>query len=192
MSVKSKVLFTSILLVFCFSKRIYAQNFEAYLIAGFDVSQIDGDKLSGYNKGGAVIGGATGFKLNDQWSLLQEITYYQRGSRATNKQLSLDNFSVRRIDYIDLSLIGNHLFNEQWSLLLGAGYGIFVNVKSDVKEDKSLYNGDLFLTIGPQYALSAVLSVAIKLQYSTLPIFENQDAYNNSISLTLRYKMISK
>ena len=171
---------------------IQAQNFEAYVIGGFDVSQIDGDKLSGYNKGGAVFGGATAFKLNDSWKLLQEITYYQRGSRATDEQLSLDNFSIRRVDYIDFSLLGNHSFNDQWGLLVGVGYGVFVNVKSDINEDKSLYNGDLFLTIGPQYILSEVLSAALKLQYSVLPIIKNQDAYNNSINLTLRYKMISK
>lgn len=182
----------SLISIFLISAEINAQNFEAYLIGGFDVSQIDGDKLSGYNKGGAVFGGATAFKLNDEWKLQQEITYYQRGSRATDEQLSLDNFSIRRVDYIDLSLAGHHSFNEKWSLLAGAGYGVFINVKSDVKEDKSLYNGDLFLTVGPQYALSEVLSAAIKLQYSVLPIFKNQDAYNNSINLTLRYKMITK
>lgn len=189
---KPVILSITIFLAVIVSSEISAQNFEAYLIGGFDVSQIDGDKLSGYNKGGAVFGGATAFKLNEEWKLQQEITYYQRGSRATDEQLSLDNFSIRRVDYIDFSLAGHHFFNNNWSLLAGAGYGVFVNVKSDVKEDKSLYKGDLFLTIGPQYALSEVLSAAIKLQYSVLPIFKNQDAYNNSINLTLRYKMISK
>lgn len=189
---KATFLSVFLLLILLASNKVKAQSFEAYLIAGFDVSQIDGDKLSGYNKGGGVFGGATAFKLNDQWKLQQEITYYQRGSRATDEQLSLDNFSIRRVDYIDFSLVGHHFFDEKWSLLAGAGYGVFVNVKSDVKEDKSLYNGDLFLTVGPQYALSEVLSAAIKLQYSVLPIFKNQDAYNNSINLTLRYKMITK
>lgn len=189
---KSKLLFILLSSILYFSEEIKAQSFQAYLIAGFDVSQIDGDKLSGYNKGGGVFGGATAFKLNDQWLLTQEITYYQRGSRATSEQLSLDNFSIRRVDYIDFSINGQHLFNDKWSLLVGSGYGVFINVKSDVKEDKSLYSGDLFLTAGPQYALSEVLSAAIKLQYSVLPIFKNQDAYNNSINLTLRYKMISK
>ncbi len=166
-----------------------SQNFNAYFIGGFNVSQIEGDKLSGYNKAGFVIGGATNFKLNDQWHLQQEIVYYQRGSRATDAEFDLDNFTVRRIDYIDFLLLPNYRFNQQWSIIGGLGYGVFVNVKSDIDEDKSQFKGDLFATLGPQYTLGERWTANIRLQFSMLPILDNQDAFNNSISFTLRYKI---
>jgi len=166
----------------------YGQNFEAYIIGGVSFSQIDGDKLAGYNKVGLVAGGMTSFELKGGWSFQQEIVYYQRGSKATVEQLSLDNFSIKRLDYIDIIAQAKYALNDKWGLLAGLGYGAFVNVKSDVTENKSLYKSDLFGTIGVEYQLTDNLFTVLKGQYSMLSIFEIQNAYNNSLNVSLRYK----
>lgn len=170
---------------------LFAQNFDAYLIGGVSFSQIDGDRLSGYNKAGLVAGGATSFELSEGWSLQQEIVYYMRGSRATDEQLSLDNFSFRRLNYLDLTILSNHALNDEWSIIGGLGYGVFVNVKSDVPEFKELYRADLFGTIGAQYMLSEKWYVILKGQYSVRSANKAFNAFNNSLSLSLRYRMFS-
>jgi hypothetical protein len=184
-----KILFL-ISVFFLFTKVTYSQNFEAHIIGGFNISQVDGDKLSGYNKLGLVFGGITSFNINEDWNFQQEIVYFQRGSRATDKQLTLDNFQIRRIDYIDFLLQVERSIQKNWSAVLGMGYGAFINVKSDVPENNSLYIGDIIGVIGIRYQLSEILSLVLKGQYSLQPIFSNQDSYNNAISVTFRFKLI--
>jgi opacity protein-like surface antigen len=168
----------------------YAQNFDAFIIGGLNVSQIEGDKLSGYNKAGIIFGGATRFVLKEGWSLQQEIVYYQRGSRATDKELNNDNFSIKRLDYIDILLLANYAINEDWSVIGGLGFGAFVNVKSDVVEDRSVYKSDIFGTLGVQYQLSEKWFAMFKGQYSLQTTSKIQDAYNNSLNLSLRYRLL--
>ena len=165
-----------------------SQNFNAYIIGGFSISQIEGDKLSGYNKLGFVGGLATKFKIDDKWSFQQELVYNQRGSRATDKELFLDNFTELRIDYIDFMLLPVYSINEKWDVVGGLGYGFFVQYTSDFDRDKSDFRGDFFATAGPQYNLSEHLSLLGRIKFSMIPIFSNQDAYNNSLSFTARYK----
>lgn len=179
---------TSILLLFL-ATISYGQGFEAYIIGGVNFSQIDGDKLSGYNKAGLVAGGVTSFKLKDGWSFQQEIVYSQRGSRATTKQLSFDNFSIKRLDYIDIIAQVHKDINDKWGFIGGVGYGAFIKVKSDVTEDKALYKFDLFPTIGAEYQLTDNLFAALKGQYSFKTIFKTQNAWNNNLSLSLRYRL---
>lgn len=184
-----KKLILSVVISF-FTLMTHAQNFEAHLIGGVSFSQIDGDKLSGYNKAGLVAGGSTGFKLKNGWSLHQEIVYYMRGSRATDSQLSLDNFEVKRLDYIDLTALANYEVNEDWCILGGLGYGAFIFIKSDVAVDKAQYHSDWFGTLGAQYKLSDKWVVVLKGQYSIVSVFKSQNAYNNSLNLSLRYRLL--
>lgn len=165
-----------------------AQNFNAYIIGGFNISQIEGDKLTGYNKSGFIVGGATNFKLNDQWGFQQEIVYYQRGSRASDTELNADNFTELRIDYIDVLLLPQYLINENWSILCGPGYGFYLNDKSDFNTGVT-FTGDLFFVLGPQYKLSEKWISSVRVQYSILDVIDNRDALNNSINFTLRYKL---
>ena len=167
----------------------YGQGFDAYIIGGMNFSQIDGDKLSGYNKAGLVAGGVTSFDLKDGWSFQQEIVYSQRGSRATAKQLSFDNFSIKRLDYIDIIAQVRKTINDKWGLIGGIGFGTFIKVKSDVREDTALYKSDLFPTLGAEYQLADNLFAVFKAQYSISTIFETQNAWNNNLSLTLRYRV---
>lgn len=177
------------LIFFLVTQVSYGQNFEAYAIGGVSFSQIDGDKLNGYNKVGLVAGGATSFKLKDGWSFQQVIVYYQRGSRAASDQLSIDNFTIKRLDYIDIIAQASYALNDQWSIFGGLGYGAFIKIKSDVFADKSLYKSDLFGTTGVQYRLTDHLFAVLRGQYSLASVFESQNAFNNSLSLSMKYRL---
>lgn len=177
------------LVILFFTLITQAQTFEAHAIGGVSFSQIDGDKLSGYNKAGLLVGGATSFKLKNGWSIQQEIVYYMRGSRATDAQLTLDNFAVKRLDYIDLIALANYMLNDEWSIVGGLGYGAFVSIKSDVAADKSQYQSDWFGTLGAQYKLSDKWVAVLKGQYSIVSVFKSQNAFNNSLNLSLRYRL---
>ena len=168
--------------------QIHAQNFSAYLIGGFNISQIEGDKLTGYNKAGVVAGGATNFRLNDNWSLQQEIVFYQRGSRASDEELDADDFTKLRLDYIDILFLPVYHIVQKWSISGGVGYGVFLSSESDFQTGVD-FTGDLFLTLGPQYQLTDNWLAAVRIQFSMLDVIDNRDALNNSLNLTLRYQL---
>lgn len=170
------------------SSKSLSQNFKGYLIGGFNISQIEGDKLTGYNKAGFVVGAATNFELSEQWSFQQEIVFYQRGSRASEEEFLADDFTELRIDYIDILLLPQYKINQSWSILGGAGYGVFVNAKSDFRTGVD-FTGDLFLSVGPQYQLANKWAAAIRIQFSMLDVIDNRDALNNSLNFTLRYQL---
>lgn len=179
--------YLSLILLFAITSISFSQNFNAYIIAGFNVSQIEGDKLKGYNKAGFIFGGATNFKLNESWSLQQEIVYYQRGSRATDNELQADNFTVLRVDYLDFSLLPVYSIDDRWSIIGGLGYGVFVDVDSDLNAERSVFENDLFFTLGPQYLLADQILASVKIQYSAISVLDFQNGFNNSINFTLRY-----
>lgn len=181
-------LFFSIVITITIFNSANSQNFNAYLIGGFSMSQVEGDKLSGYNKLGIEVGLATRFKLDEKWSFQQELVYNQRGSRATDKELFLDNFTELSIDYIDFMLLPVYSINEKWEVVSGLGYGFFIQYKSDFTRSESDFKGDFFSTAGVQYQLSEHLSLLGRIKFSIFPIFNNQDAHNNSLSFTVRYK----
>lgn len=165
-----------------------AQNFKAYLIGGFTISQIEGDKLTGYNKAGFVVGGATSFSMNDRWSLQQEIVYSQRGSRASEEEFFADDFTTLRLDYIDVLLLPMYHINDRWRVLAGFGYGVFLNAKSDI-QTKVSFTHDLFATAGAQYHLGHKWWGSLRLQFSMVDVIVTRGALNNSINFMLRYQL---
>ena len=52
-----------------------AQTFKAMVVVGGNLSQIDGDKLGGFNKLGLNTGLRVSADLNDRWSLSTEFLY---------------------------------------------------------------------------------------------------------------------
>lgn len=59
------------------------RKFDAFLHAGANISQIDGDKLAGFDKAGLNLGIGTGIKLNNKTDLHTEFIYSQRGAASS-------------------------------------------------------------------------------------------------------------
>ncbi len=124
-------------LLFSFTSQVYAQVFEGGLTVGFNGTQIDGDKVSGYHKLGAAFGGWVQTDLPKNLFFAMELKVNQKGSRMTPTQQNDYNKFVLRLDYIDLPVIIGYKFNDLLSVYIGGSYGYLFH-----KSYKSNYNGD--------------------------------------------------
>ncbi len=95
-----------------------AQNFKGELFAGAVGSQVSGDELSGFNKGGIAIGAGVRLDLNEKSSIGFRIGYLQKGSRKPSAATDLaPTFYLMRLHYIEMPILyryrlGNKLYFE--------------------------------------------------------------------------------
>ncbi|MEM6965342.1 MAG: outer membrane beta-barrel protein [Bacteroidota bacterium] len=100
---------TLIFSIFIFSKNAQAQTFKAGLLAGFNLSQLHGDDLAGFNQIGFNAGGRVAVTPNERWMWTLDLTFSQKGSnKSTNDPLSapFENF---RLNYTEVPLMVHYL-----------------------------------------------------------------------------------
>ena len=88
-----------------FHSPLYGQQFNAGLIAGFNASQIDGDKLAGYDKLGLTGGIKSIYQLNDRMELSLELLYSMRGSQSDINSSAGLGIRKLHLDYLSLPLL---------------------------------------------------------------------------------------
>ena len=102
-----------------------AQTFSAMLVGGFNLSQIDGDKLGGFNKIGFNTGARVSAKLSDRWSLSTEFLYSQQGAsynRLINYEVindvgsDISELEDYRTDIPSIVLGATYIFSEKLAL----------------------------------------------------------------------------
>lgn len=184
-----------------------AQSFDFYAAAGPVVSQIDGDRIGGYNKAGIMLGMGVKRLVYHKTHLTLEIDYIQKGKGVFNPS---DNSSYQTIlNYIDLPFLAHYSINERYSIQAGISVAALVSYKF-------LYNGeeneapsytpnnyDIDYVLGASYHLNEQWSVDLRLAQSIFAmgdkipndsyspnIWTNPGAmYNRSLCLALVYNI---
>jgi len=92
-----------------------AQTFQAAIIGGVNLSQIDGDQLFGFHQPGVNAGIRVLAVLNERWRVGPEILYSQQGAKR-NKNISV--FSRFRLNTLEVPLM---VYYKDWRITAGAG-----------------------------------------------------------------------
>ncbi len=98
------------ILFLCFLTASYAQEIKVDAIAGFNASQLDGDRMAGFNKLGLLLGGSTGLNLKENFQVEFRILYSQKGSRFTDKDPIDLNY---RLNYLDFPLVFQYRLDKK-------------------------------------------------------------------------------
>ncbi|HAR19468.1 MAG TPA: hypothetical protein DCR46_02340, partial [Cytophagales bacterium] len=164
---------------------------KAKLIIGVLGAQIDGDKLAGYDKAGAVLGMGMELKLGEKFSIQPEVLYAQKGARSSNKS---PYFGIVRLSYIDLNGVLNFYLKDNIVLQGGIYYGLLFRAKADAGlgfvDALNLYNKtDLGYLAGVEYRFTPKTSANLRFGYSLANISPIIPQYNNIISFTLRVQL---
>jgi len=154
-----KIYLTS-LLVFLFVIQMTAQNnnrqrrFEGGLVAGANISQIDGDLLYGYSKFGFNAGAKVDAILTERWRAGIEFLYVQQGAHRSEGDSYSDIPSLH--DQINLNMVEVPLLVHfrDWRMQATAGisYARIINYEinwvdgSNMTDDYS-FNQDVFSII---------------------------------------------
>ncbi len=141
--------FILIVALFLFSSSyVSAQMLKAYVVAGLNAAQIDGDEVFGYSKYSpqAGVGMIVPFNMrkpNEGWQASLELLYSQRGAKET-----LDPFKYNTsLHYVDIPIMAHYVdIKGGWTFGLGAQYGVTLPF-SRKHESEADYMGLIFMTM---------------------------------------------
>ena len=195
-----KLKYILVLLFIFFLTSVKAQNFKAKLFLGAAGSQVSGDELSGFNKGGALFGLGATYPIKATSALSLQLCYLQKGSRKPSKLDQGDPATyLMRLNYIESSISYDFSLSRKVYLRVGPSIGYLISSKEE-NQDGALGNRSKFspVDISLAGALGFPFSNSWNFEFgylqSVLPIREhgsgetlylNKGQYNSVITFTL-------
>lgn len=165
-----------------------AQKFNGALVAGINISQIDGDGEAGYHKWGLSGGGKMSYEIYPRMDLSIEMLYSQRGSRSVRK---IDPWIIN-FDYIEVPLIYSikdwYQEDEKYykaRLDLGLSYGyLFRSTQNIAGFEEALENltaNDLSYVLGAGLRLNRHWGVGFRFTKSFFRIYKDENFENRGL-----------
>ncbi len=187
------------ILTVCFS--LNAQIFNAGIGGGLNISQVEGDGFSGYNKAGPALGVFVNTWLSDSWRGQLEISYSSKGSRV---RTTIEDPRYYRIDlnYIEIPLIAGYLLPAGILAEGGVSFGYLIHAKEEDELGSTpgtlpFRKTEFAALVGVEYLLTEKISVIARISYSIIPVrdhagggtyYFNRGQNNNVISFLLHYQ----
>jgi|YNPMSStandDraft_1061717.scaffolds.fasta_scaffold01762_2 hypothetical protein len=179
------------------------QNFSPGINFGFVASQVDGDRLDGYNKPGLKVGILIQNNFYDKWTFLMGIDYIQKGSRKLrNPDNPDDRYYLLRLNYIEVPALIQYKYKAKFLGELGLVFGYLFKANEDVdgygfmEPYPPFKPYDIPIRCGLGYKLNKNLSLKFHYSYSLLPIrnhpanqtwYFNKGQYNNYLIFAIFY-----
>jgi len=176
----------TVLLILLLANSLDAQDFKGKIIAGINSSQIEGDRLKGYNKPGLVLGIGAAFPINSEWSIEPELLYAQKGSRSSQNEQALNGkIETIALTYIDLPIIVNYKLREDLVLQAGLSPNYLIGAEIDPGTNIGFQNArsqfrdyDICISGGAEYIAWETIGLNIRWNYSLLPFNLVEDNSN--------------
>ncbi|NLJ07190.1 MAG: PorT family protein [Sphingobacteriales bacterium] len=121
------------MLAFLFSSPTHAQYFHGGLLLGANGSQITGDNMLGFNKGGLLMGVFVEHRSirQERLSLRMEMNYTQKGSRKVlDPYVNVPGiWNLYRADYLEVPIMADFLVYKKWGATggLALGFNVYEN-----------------------------------------------------------------
>lgn len=172
---------------FIFSKNTHAQTFEAGLIGGFNLSQLHGDGLAGFNQIGLNAGGRIAVQTSDRWKWNLDILFSQKGSN-TGKDDLIRPVDSYRLNYAEIPIMISFLDwaddTEYYRLHFTAGISVgrlvtFKVIQSDgmdISDQQDFNKTSLDLIVGATYFINEHIGINAQYSFATLDVNKDKDA----------------
>jgi hypothetical protein len=208
-NMKNRLLLFIILTLFISSGyQSNAQKFYGGLHLGINGSQIWGDKMAGFDKGGLLAGVFIDYPLSDDIFLTMELDYTEKGSRAKDGLIeNSGSWNMAKLSYLEVPIFFNYRLTDKFDLIIGLSYGIKVAhnyIESDGTENPDYdftKSYDFGINGGVNYHLSKKFLVSIRAFSSLITIGKeesnpiwartNRGFINNVVSCSLKYYFLS-
>ncbi|WP_020532300.1 outer membrane beta-barrel protein [Flexithrix dorotheae] len=170
-----------------------SQSFGGQIIAGLNVSQIDGDDIGGFDKAGLLLGGAVTFPLSEKVQLQPEILYSQKGSRSRENE----PFFIWKLNYIDIPITVNYIFKEKYVFQGGLGGNYLLAANSDTgfgfQDETELFSKvDFTAHLGVDFLVFENLSLRVRWTNSLKNMAKEYYYFNKVLSFAVCYRMAGK
>lgn len=128
-----------------FAKR----RFIGMVIAGFNMTQVDGDRMAGYYNFGFNGGVGAFAKIGKRFSISMELLYNMKGAKS---QLNYAKINARYItlDYADIPVMFN--FHDKQIAIFGAGFSVggLIRKKQTIYDQSGNVQSELKYTVNGQ------------------------------------------
>jgi len=201
-----KTLTILIVSVLFFSKLSKAQTFKSGVIAGFNVSQISGDDLGGYDKPGPVVGMFLNKEVKEIFQVEMQMIYIQKGSRKYPDVKNGDNtrYSLN-LNYIEIPIIVKYKIKKlflvggisngvMFKQYVGNEYGAY---PANTTATQPFHKWELSYNLGLSYPIGKNFEIEGKINHSLLPVRTNRPyelhwvdrgQFNDLLVWVLKYK----
>ena len=133
-----------------------AQTFKGGIIGGFNLSQIDGDELAGFNKIGINGGLYTSAVISERWQLSMELLFAQQGSKQNPNDAFYSRFDKIHFNLVEVPIMINFI---EWKFHVQGGfsYARLINKKiievngEDVSDATPIEENMYSLNLGVTY-----------------------------------------
>jgi hypothetical protein len=174
-----------------------AQNFKGEIYAGAVGSQVSGDELSGFNKGGFAIGAGVRLHIDEKSSIGFRLGYIQKGSRKPSaEENGIPSFYLLRLNYIEMPILYRYRTGKKLYFEAGPSLGYLFSAHEEDQFGEMPYmkpflKFDLGATAILGYPLGKDWDFQFGFIQSVLPIREhgsgstyrlNKGQYNTVIS----------
>jgi hypothetical protein len=175
--------FLLLAVVFYFSANLSsAQSFRLGLRGGITATQVDGDQLQGFDKGGLLGGLTLSRQVSERTSVGMEMFFIQKGSR---KPLNKDDNSyyLMRLTYLEVPFLVRWDAGKKFIFETGPAFGVLVH--SMEKDQIGVINyapafekREYSFNAGMGYRLSDELVFDARYSFSLLPVRRFESALN--------------
>lgn len=175
-----------LLFLLCACQLTYGQTFKAYVAAGINASQIEGDGSVGYKRIGLQSGLGIAVNLSERWMLGTEFNFSQRGSQNLLFPKENQIKSYVALNYIELPLLlklqDKFRADEDFHRLyieggISAGRLISANMVTNQQEIIEKFRStDLSFIVGGGFYLNKRIFFNIRYSRSILPIYTDENA----------------
>ncbi|CAN5198544.1 hypothetical protein BH09BAC1_BH09BAC1_00240 [soil metagenome] len=147
---------------------------RAAIIAGMNVSQVDGDGIAGYRKFGANGGAAAYINLPKSFMVSFEILYSMRGAKASNYETIRDGRKLKLdLDYIEVPFMIN--YNDRDKAIFGVGVSWNTLVRSNISPEVLAENvvfkrTNLDFVGGVTFLIKKRYGINLRYSYSIIPV----------------------
>jgi hypothetical protein len=133
-----------------------AQRFKGHLIGGFNMAQIDGDRLAGYNKIGVNGGIGVATILSERWQISTEFAFSQLGALRSRNDDPASIYDKIALNTVEVPFL-IHFLDWKFHFKAGLTYNRLISYEvidvtgENITDLSQFNNNNLAVTVGATY-----------------------------------------
>ncbi len=191
---------------------LFAQKFDAGLLAGFNGSQVRGYSYSnGFHKLGFIGGAWVQDNFSDRLYWAGEIKYSQKGSRINPNKKNGYVLYIYRLNYVDIPVLLGFRVNDDFSFFGGVSFDYLINSKvidnygvDPYYSQNNLHSYEIGSFVGAKVNLTRLIQrpwaskfiLDLRYQFSAISVYNSNylfyspyGQFNSLISTSLYYTL---
>lgn len=183
------------LILFCnTSANAQERFFDAYLLAGPNFTQVDGDRFGGYNKLGFHGGIGISHEYNENWSGGFEIMYTTKGSkRRIDPEDVNPQIFILKSQYVEFPIVARYKLTSIPALSFVGGLSFGVNVGGTVDDgivrEANFKKSEIAFHLGGAYKFQEKYTIQLRHSNS---LFRVGDTYPNGLNIFNRVGLYNR